>query len=680
MPRGIPGSGGGNYGLTIHANVKGQRNIKRLGNSMQGVQGKAKNLAMSFKGLAKPLAAIALAAGTFKALKSSFEVLAEREADFATLANGLTRVSTDAPKAAKALRVMADELGFETLFDEKAFQKGFALLTSFKNIGLDSYGRVAETAADLAQINQVDLKSSFLQLAKALSDPTRGLTALSRSGVIFTEQQREMILELHKSGRQMEAQAEILRIVEGSYKGAARAAAEGLAGAFDTLRQKVRDFNEALGGAAEPFMEPLVRATTEVFDVVTDGLNAISDDMVVFAKNIETALRPVFKWLIENLKNILGFFDQLFATQRNLREIQIKQGDGEFQKIRKDLLKQASDKALSQQKQFIPDDSFGERVFGVLKNPSKLLKPIQQQWKQSKEFNELRDDIFNDLVSDYVENVLGVKAIKPAVEEVTVSMDGQVETLKGLKKVSIEAGKSLKEVFSDNMKSKLDSFGETLNDFGSLVGDTIVKAFKGLEDTLVNFVTTGKLQFKSLVQSIIADLARLTIRKGITQPLFNAFSSALGGALSGGGMSANGFFDPQTGLGTAGPNFGLPAKLATGGFISKPTNALVGESGSEYVIRSDQMDQAMRRYAKGARGQSVIDGVGGSEGESGHLVGAGAIDVRFDVQRINAVDYVTAQQFEQGIRSATEQGARKGEQMTLRRLQTSPNTRKRIGV
>ena len=270
MPRGIPGSGGGKYGITIAANVKGTQNIKRLGNSMQGVQGKAKNLAGSLKGLVGPLLAIAGTAAVFKTFQTSFQVLAEREADFATLANGLKRVSTDAPKAAKALKGIADELGFKTLFDEKAFQKGFSLLTSFKNIGIDSYGRVAETAADLAQINQTDLKSSFLQLAKALSDPTRGLTALSRSGVIFTETQREMILELHNSGQEMKAQAEILKIVEGSYKGAARSAAEGLAGAFDTLGQKVRDFNEALGGAAAPFMEPLVEGTTEVFDVVTD--------------------------------------------------------------------------------------------------------------------------------------------------------------------------------------------------------------------------------------------------------------------------------------------------------------------------------------------------------------------------------------------------------------------------
>ena len=214
-----------------------------------------------------------------------------------------------------------------------------------------------------------------------------------------------------------------------------------------------------------------------------------------------------------------------------------------------------------------------------------------------------------------------------------------------------------------------------MNDFGSLVGDTIVKAFKGLEDTLVNFVTTGKLQFKSLVQSIIADLARLTIRKGITQPLFNAFTSALSGGLGGGGGT-------ELGIGANDISSSIGMGMASNGaFVSSPKRMLVGEAGeSELVIPESKMDSAMRRYAKGARGSSILEGGDSLGSESGNLVGAGAIDVRFDVQRINAVDYVTAQQFEQGIRSATEQGARKGEQMTLRRLQTSPNTRKRIGV
>ena len=549
MPRGIPGSGNSKYGITIAANVKGQNKIKALGNSMQGLQGRAKNLAGAFKGLLGPLLAIGGAAVAVQTLRKSFDVLAEREADFATLANGLTRVSTDAPKAAKALRAMADELGFKTLFDEKAFQKGFALLTSFKNIGIDSYGRVAETAADLAQINQVDLKSSFLQLAKALSDPTRGLTALSRSGVIFTDQQREMILELHNSGQAMEAQAEILRIVEGSYKGAARAAATGLAGAFDTLGQKVRDFNEALGGAAEPFMEPLVEGTTELFGVVTDGLNAISDDMVVFAKNIEIALKPVFKWIIDSLKNMFEWFDAVFATQRNLATIQVKTGD-QFKEVRNQLLLNAkgiTDKDGNLRNFGLPAsnnraEQRAKEMAGVYtmedmpKNFPRLgLLGKQKPWEHL--VNDAVNEIFQENVATYVEKELGLKAIKPKIEEVTVSLEGNITKLKGLKKGSDDLNGSLDKTFGDHMKTKLKAFKDSIKSVEEGMADVVIKGIKGMEDALVSFVTEGKLSFKSLANSIIADMVRIAIQKTITAPLtgwFEGLFSAKGNVLENG--------------------------------------------------------------------------------------------------------------------------------------------------
>jgi len=58
----------------------------------------------------------------------------------------------------------------------------------------------------------------------------------------------------------------------------------------------------------------------------------------------------------------------------------------------------------------------------------------------------------------------------------------------------------------------------------------------------------------------------------------------------------------------------------------------------------------------------------------------GAIDVRYTVERINSVDYVTADQFQQGMQRAAQQGAAQGEQRTLRRLQMSTSTRKRLGM
>jgi hypothetical protein len=50
------------------------------------------------------------------------------------------------------------------------------------------------------------------------------------------------------------------------------------------------------------------------------------------------------------------------------------------------------------------------------------------------------------------------------------------------------------------------------------------------------------------------------------------------------------------------------------------------------------------------------------------------------VERINSVDYVTADQFQRGMQQAAAQGAAQGEQRTLRRLQSSTSTRKRLGM
>ena len=128
---------------------------------------------------------------------------------------------------------------------------------------------------------------------------------------------------------------------------------------------------------------------------------------------------------------------------------------------------------------------------------------------------------------------------------------------------------------------------------------------------------------------------------------------------------------------------GLPMFAAEGGYVSGPTNTVVGEGGeSEYIIPESKMRESMARYSRGARGSAVIPETGGSgtSGEGNGTAVAAPVDVRYTVERINSVDYVTADQFQAGMRQAADQGAKQGEQQTLRRLQMSSGTRKRLGM
>ena len=182
------------------------------------------------------------------------------------------------------------------------------------------------------------------------------------------------------------------------------------------------------------------------------------------------------------------------------------------------------------------------------------------------------------------------------------------------------------------------------------------------------------------------DAASQIIAKWLELIALNAILKIFGGAAGGGGGGGGGFDTSAfSGSNLSTFNPGNSFKFAEGGFVTGPTNAVIGEAGqSEYVIPASKMTAAMQRYGSGARGSAVLapGGTSGS-GEAANgiaTMGPMSIDVRYTVERINSVDYVTADQFQQGLRQAASQGAKQGEQNTLRRLQNAPSIRKRVGI
>lgn len=181
-----------------------------------------------------------------------------------------------------------------------------------------------------------------------------------------------------------------------------------------------------------------------------------------------------------------------------------------------------------------------------------------------------------DLAESLLEITARAQAARAAVEKMHVagSISGatyaqRLEEISDAEQVQKQAvtelvaeQERLNSTFSHGAKSALREY---LNDVGNVAEQSknlFKDAFRGMEDALVDFVKTGKLDFKSLADSIITDLIRIQIQQSITKPLAAAAASFFGFA-DGGIMSASGPLQLK--------------KYATGGIATGPQLALFGE-------------------------------------------------------------------------------------------------------
>jgi lambda family phage tail tape measure protein len=140
-----------------------------------------------------------------------------------------------------------------------------------------------------------------------------------------------------------------------------------------------------------------------------------------------------------------------------------------------------------------------------------------------------------------------------------------------------------REEFKIGTKNAFDKFKEDANDAGKQAADSFSTFTSGMEDAFVQFVQTGKLSFKSLANSIIADLVRIAVRRAIVAaiggPLGSLFGMANGGPVQGAtpiivGERGPELFVPQS-AGKIISNSALKGSGQNGGGSSAPQQTVV---------------------------------------------------------------------------------------------------------
>lgn len=532
---------------------KSTNRMKKFGKSMQRT---GQTLTRS---LTLPI--IALGAVSVKAFDEQAQAIAQVEA-------GLESTGEAAGFTSEQLQKMASDLQTKTLFgDEEILKNATAQLLTFTNIAGEQFARTQIAALNLATRLDGDLKSASIQLGKALNDPIANLSALSRSGIQFSEEQKKVIKELAETNRLAEAQTIILNELETQYGGAAEAAAEAGAGGFKQLQNALMDVSEEFGAIIIEGIDPL-KDSLEAFTKLLSNTSKETKESIVLFGGIVSIVGPIII--------IFGILIESFAKLRKFILLSFIPAIKSVLKILANLTPQ------------------GRIISGIILAASFIVshyKPLK------KTFNDIRDSILGvkkakeelDTSLDFdiqgatpspsqlQANMMraiqgGVIGFKPEPKTPSIKRSTIPERIEPIKVMSV----ALKELNTEfkTLKPIVEDFEETLSgmdivalemsqifvSFGNVLQGTFAQALQSSDGFFTSFIEGAKRATKALLAQLAATAALNAIIGGL------GIGKALG-------------FSNIGGVGGLGDMLGsvLVPSFATGGIVSGPTIGLMGE-------------------------------------------------------------------------------------------------------
>lgn len=242
------------------------RDFNREGARVDRITSGVRGLRTAWAAVGTVVASIGLA----RVMRTIFEETKQAEGAQAQIRAAIASTGGAAGVTEEELYDMARGLQAVTTFGDDTVLGMQSLLLTFTSLRKQELPEISERVLDLATAlaagggGQIDLRSAAVQLGKALQDPVRGITALRRSGIDFTEAQQAQIKVLVESNRLYEAQRLILDELATQVGGRSRAAATTFAGALEQARNAAGDLLEEVGtGGLSKELSVLARLFTE---------------------------------------------------------------------------------------------------------------------------------------------------------------------------------------------------------------------------------------------------------------------------------------------------------------------------------------------------------------------------------------------------------------------------------
>jgi phage-related protein len=282
-----------------------ERKAKSSGSSIGGSLGKGAGIGLAAVAGATVAAAAGVgmfAASSVKAAQDS----AVANARFDQVSKSMGYMSGAYAGATQRAKDYASEVSKQIGVDDDSIMVVQAKLATFKavgdtmNVAGGSFDRATKAAYDLGAAGFGTAEQNAVQLGKALQDPIKGISALARSGVTFTAQEKEKIKALAESGQMLAAQDMVLKAVEGQVGGVA----EKTATATDKMQVGWGELQETVGGALLPTLNTLATTLTPLFEQMSGPLSTLASTLGKTLGDAFQKIAPMLPSLVANFATL----------------------------------------------------------------------------------------------------------------------------------------------------------------------------------------------------------------------------------------------------------------------------------------------------------------------------------------------------------------------------------------
>jgi len=300
------------------------------------------------------------------------------------------------------------------------------------------------------------------------------------------------------------------------------------------------------------------------------------DDAIAKTAQIEIGALDRQKKLLQDQ---LGLVRSKINSQREQADLE---GQIDINKAERRNREEQRDLELDGARRRRADDSSQLYTSGIVAAQAERAS-LAENLKAQREYNEeigLSSNEVAELRRQRVENIASLKDEAAAALE-AIQPGSALAQIYRDQAASIRAGSAAeRDGFAKsrdpyvNLRASLKQYGEEAENIGGMVGDALSNGLRSAEDAFANFVTTGKLNFRDLATSIIADFARIQAKSALS-----GVASSILGSIGSGGSGG----DWTSSLMQA---FGVSGARAAGGPVNSGLSYLVGEKGPEIFTPS----------------------------------------------------------------------------------------------